>query len=182
MAIKDQCQACVSFNAASGYCSINGQLPIVNGSSCENYRKKGINLSKAGTNNSSPSPITPLPQPQPATPNPPSYNSQSKGMFRHIFSFDGRIRRLEYGLTYLAYFFYCLPMNLISENDLSADFATVWLLLLIPVMWALFAQGAKRCHDIGHSGWWQLIPFYVIWMIFKEGESGPNQYGENPKY
>ena len=105
MAIKDQCHACVSFNAVSGYCSINGQLPIINGSSCENYRKKGINLSKAVSNNNSPSPIPPLPQSQPATPNPPSSNSQSKGMFRHIFSFDGRIRRLEYGLTYLAYYF-----------------------------------------------------------------------------
>ncbi|KWW30763.1 MAG: hypothetical protein AUK63_742 [bacterium P3] len=181
MAVKDQCEACVSFNAGSGCCSINGQRPIINGSSCENYRKKGINLTKAGSINIAPSPITPSPQPQPTNPIPPSSNPQSKGMFRHIFSFDGRIRRLEYGLTYLAYYFYCLPMKLISENDLSAGFASLWLLLCIPVLWIVLAQGAKRCHDMGHSGWWQLIPFYVLWMIFKEGESGTNQYGDNPK-
>lgn len=182
MAIKDQCEACVSFNAGSGCCSINGQRPIINGSSCENYRKKGINLTKAGSNNIAPSPITPSPQPQPANPIPPSSNPQSKGMFRHIFSFEGRIRRLEYGLTFLIYFLlYYLPMRAIPNEDLSAGFATVWLLLLVPVMWIVYAQGAKRCHDIGHSGWWQLIPFYVLWMIFKEGEPGTNQYGENPK-
>ena len=27
----------------------------------------------------------------------------------------------------------------------------------------------------------QLILFYVLWMIFKEGEPGTNQYGDNPK-
>ena len=181
MAIKDQCEACVSFNAGSGCCSINGQQPIINGSSCENYRKKGINLTKAGANNIAPSPITPSPQPQSAQTIPPSSYPQSKGMFRHIFSFDGRIRRLEYGLTYLVYYFYCLPMKLISEDDLSAGFATLWLLLCLPVLWIVLAQGAKRCHDLGHSGWWQLIPFYVLWMIFKEGEPGTNQYGDNPK-
>lgn len=182
MAIKDQCEACVSFNADNGYCSINGQRPIINGSSCENYHKKGINLTKAGANNIVTSPTTPSQQPQPANPNPPSSNPQSKGMFQRIFSFEGRIRRLEYGLTYLVYFLlYYLPMRAIPSEDLSTGFATVWLLLLIPVMWIVCAQGAKRCHDMGHSGWWQLIPFYVLWMIFKEGESGTNQYGDNPK-
>ena len=30
-----------------------------------------------------------------------SQSTSSKGMFKHIFSFEGRIRRLEYGLTCL---------------------------------------------------------------------------------
>jgi hypothetical protein len=55
------------------------------------------------------------------------------------------------------------------------------LLLSIPLLWFLWAQGAKRCHDIGNSGWFQLIPFYALWMLFQDGEPGPNQYGENPK-
>ena len=54
-------------------------------------------------------------------------------------------------------------------------------LLLIPVYWFTWAQGAKRCHDRGNSGWFQIIPFYGLWMLFGDGEIGDNEYGSNPK-
>jgi uncharacterized membrane protein YhaH (DUF805 family) len=43
----------------------------------------------------------------------------------------------------------------------------------------MLAQGAKRCHDRGNSGWYQLIPFYSLWMLFAEGDQQANSYG-NP--
>ena len=48
-------------------------------------------------------------------------------------------------------------------------------------MWFQWAQGAKRCHDRNCSGWWQLVPFYALWMLFADGERGLNQYGPDPK-
>jgi uncharacterized membrane protein YhaH (DUF805 family) len=51
----------------------------------------------------------------------------------------------------------------------------------IPLLWFLWAQGAKRCHDIGKSGWWQIVPFYVLWMLFQAGDPYENEYGDNPK-
>ncbi|PQB05297.1 DUF805 domain-containing protein [Aureitalea marina] len=101
-------------------------------------------------------------------------------MFLNPFSFKGRIRRLEYGLSYLIYLviFYGSGAVLV-END---DFGIVYLIIVVPLLWFLFAQGAKRCHDLGESGFFQLIPFYVLWMVFADGKSRPNKWGHNPKH
>ena len=100
-------------------------------------------------------------------------------MFKQPFSFDGRIRRTEYGLSYLLYMFAAFLMGFLS--GMAEVLETVLLISYIPMIWFMLAQGAKRCHDLGHSGWYQLIPFYNIWMVFGPGEEGPNRYGADPK-
>lgn len=42
-------------------------------------------------------------------------------------------------------------------------------------------QGAKRCYDLGNSGWFQFIPLYFIVMVFVDGQHETNRYGANPK-
>ena len=55
--------------------------------------------------------------------------------------------------------------------------------LLVPQL----AVNVRRLHDTGKSGWWlliSLVPFgALVLLVFycQEGESGPNQYGPNPK-
>jgi len=98
-------------------------------------------------------------------------------MFKNPFSFEGRIRRTEYGLSVIIYaVFETIISRLGSETG-----GGIILILLIPVIWLLLAQATKRCHDVGNSGWWQLIPLYGLWLVFQDGDHGPNQYGENPK-
>ena len=46
--------------------------------------------------------------------------------------------------------------------------------------WRFLGYGAKRCHDLGHSGFYQLIPLYPLLMLFQEGDVGANDYGPNP--
>ena len=100
-------------------------------------------------------------------------------MFKDPFSFDGRIRRTEYGISVIIYAVIALIINLtISESN--GDMAIIGL-AIIPLLWFLWAQAAKRCHDVGNSGWWQLIPLYGFWLLFQDGEAGRNQYGDNPK-
>jgi len=99
-------------------------------------------------------------------------------MFSNLFSSTGRIRRLEYSLSLVIYFIGLGFLNhLIALSPNSAFLA----LMHIPLIWFLLAQGAKRCHDINASGWWQLLPFYILWMVFQEGTFGINDYGYDPK-
>ncbi len=100
-------------------------------------------------------------------------------MFKNPFSFEGRIRRTEYGLSFIILFVGAFISGLII--GITGLPAGMVYLLLIPLYWFFWAQGAKRCHDLGNSGWWQLIPFYGFWLIFVEGEQEINEYGENPK-
>ena len=96
-------------------------------------------------------------------------------MFAAPFSFDGRIRRTEYGLSFIIYIvLYAIVIGLVKASG-------VFLIAYIPLLWFLWAQGAKRCHDRGNSGWYQIIPFYVFWMLFAEGDSNNNEYGNSPK-
>jgi len=97
-------------------------------------------------------------------------------MFKSPFSFEGRIRRLEFGLTWLIYwmlFFFIKVASLAGASFL--------LLLFIPMIWVMLAQGCKRCHDLGKSGFWQIIPFYFLFMIFQQGDEDANEYGYSPR-
>lgn len=106
-----------------------------------------------------------------------TYSEKKQGMFSNPSSFDGRIRRTEYGISFIIYVFVAGLVNVLA---VSGEFAFVGL-GYIPLYWFLWAQGAKRCHDLGNSGWWQIVPFYVLWMIFQKGQPGVNEYGRNPK-
>ena len=100
-----------------------------------------------------------------------------KGMFSRPFSFDGRIRRTEYFISFIIVTIALTFVN--SYVELRGEENTIF--IKIPIYWFLFAQAAKRLHDLGYSGWWQLIPFSYFWLLFVKGESKKNKYGQNPK-
>ncbi len=112
-----------------------------------------------------------------------------KNMFKTPFSFKGRIRRTEYGLSLLIVYmisFVIAPPGNNYNIFILLDFSLINTIIFISVIgvivgWFLFAQGAKRCHDMGLNGWYQLIPFYMLWMVFGKGDDGENKYGLNPK-
>ncbi|WP_291595311.1 DUF805 domain-containing protein [Bacteroides sp.] len=106
---------------------------------------------------------------------------RKKRMFEQPFSFKGRIRRTEYWLSSLVYVIYCSFLGLIDLDNLEQQYHVLFLLLCLPAVWFMIAQGAKRCHDRGNSGWYQIIPFYGLWMLFAKGDKKSNRYGESPK-
>lgn len=124
--------------------------------------------------------------------NPPNYPQQviinqnalpQTKMFANPFSFKGRIRRLEYGLSIVINLVSsALVYALISTIDSFITIVVLWLLYYIALMWFSLAQATKRCHDLGKSGWYQLIPiFNPFWLLLSNGQTFTNQYGEIPK-
>lgn len=96
-----------------------------------------------------------------------------------IFSFRGRSGRGEYwaicliaGLVNYALSF------MVQTNYNSAPLGIAYLVFAVFYVWVIWAAGVRRCHDLGHSGWFQLIPFYGIWMAFVSGDSCDNEYGK----
>ena len=93
-------------------------------------------------------------------------------ILRAAFSFSGRIGRTAYGLSLII----CTLLSiLILISILQTKGNTAFLALLyIPIGWFALAQGAKRCHDLGNSGWFQWIPFYYLVLLFGKGDKEAN--------
>lgn len=97
------------------------------------------------------------------------------------FSFKGRVRRRTFWITYFICNFLMYILSESAASGFEEGGALIFLLIYIPVLWAWIAVHAKRCHDLGHSGWWMLIPLYDFWLAFQNSKPGDNEYGPNPK-
>ena len=76
-------------------------------------------------------------------------------MFNKPLSFNGRIGRLEYLISFLIFWIFAIGLTVLVNQENS----NILSLTKLIVSYSFLAQGAKRCHDIGRSGWFQLIPF-----------------------
>lgn len=96
----------------------------------------------------------------------------------------GRISRLEYWLSWIAGVVIPLLLSLILDAcnysywDVCENFMDAVILLCI---YFILIQSVKRCHDINHNGWWILIPFYDLFLLFSDGDAFENKYGPDPK-
>ncbi len=103
--------------------------------------------------------------------------------FSKYATFAGRARRTEYWYFALLNTIATIALA-IAFGDESAPSLIFSLVLLLPNI----AVGTRRLHDIGRSGWWQLIwlvPIigWIVLIVFfaTNGQSGDNQYGPDPK-
>lgn len=102
-------------------------------------------------------------------------------MVQNLFSFDGRVRRGDFWVILLgSAVIYGLIVLLAVVTFAMLPSAFYYFPMLVAV-WIAAATGAKRCHDLGKSGWLQLLPFYIFWMLFADSEPRDNKYGADPK-
>jgi uncharacterized membrane protein YhaH (DUF805 family) len=95
--------------------------------------------------------------------------------FQKYFNFEGRASREEFLYPLISYLILSLVTYLLSET-------LFWIFYIITFLpW--FSLTARRLHDTGRSGWWQLLVLTVIGLIplfywaFQNGETGENKYG-----
>ncbi len=103
--------------------------------------------------------------------------------------FDGRAHRTEFWMFVLVSLLISIGLSIIdvvigTEGDYGGLLSGLYgLAVLIPSL----AVGARRLHDTGRSGWWQLlglIPIIgaiilIVWFATK-GHESENQHGPNP--
>lgn len=97
--------------------------------------------------------------------------------FQKYADFNGRAKRPEFWWFVLFTFLASMILGVVS-NMLSGLFS---LAVIVPSL----AVGARRLHDIGRSGWWQLIWLVPVigWIIMiywcaQESNSTSNEFDE----
>ena len=105
----------------------------------------------------------------------------NRGMFLRPFSFKGRIRRLEYGISMIIWLILLLGTTFIMEYSDEPLLIILSLGLYIGGLWFWLAQATKRAHDRNTPGPYIIIPFYIYYLLFAPSNKGVNDYGNSPK-
>ena len=128
---------------------------------------------------------------------------QSRGsLFWFLFSYRGRISRIEFWVFVLAAIVACIAGLVALGTALevmapvtnsfgsTADFVVGGVLISFLLLCIVcgFAVSAKRFHDRRKSGWWSLIGLVPvlgpIWLFVEcgclRGTSGENRFGPDP--
>ena len=106
-----------------------------------------------------------------------NFSQAISSCLRNYATFSGRASRSEFWWFFLFQVLVSVTANIISEKLGGL----VSLGLLLPAL----AVGARRLHDIGKSGWWQLLMILVIgflvliyWWV-QPTEDNVSSYGSN---
>lgn len=103
--------------------------------------------------------------------------------FRQYANFSGRARRMQYWMFAL---FYCLITLAIGVIELVLGTLFIGAIFSLVVFVPSVSITARRLHDTGRSGWWQLliiipiVGFLVLLFFLVQDSEGDNQYGPDP--
>jgi uncharacterized membrane protein YhaH (DUF805 family) len=110
-------------------------------------------------------------------------------VFKKYAVFDGRAHRTEFWMFVLVSVIISVILAVLDAvlGTNGAGSGLLQGLYGLAVLVPSLAVGARRLHDIGRSGWWQLlvlIPLIgaivlIVWFAQK-GDPSPNEHGPNP--
>ena len=93
----------------------------------------------------------------------------------HSDDYSGRCSRKEfwlwrlYTLLWVGMFSFVTGILGIVLKSPGMSGGVAWLVLLIVI--ADVAATTRRMHDVGKSGWWQLVPFYGFILTLSRSEN-----------
>lgn len=118
-----------------------------------------------------------------------NFRTSIETCFKKFADFKGRASRLEFWYFYLLSYGTIGLLAFLSLRSPQDNFY-LWLIgiFIIVIIVPFTAVTARRLHDVGRSGWWQLISgipyvgiigaiFLIIWWC-SEGEKKKNKYGK----
>ena len=103
--------------------------------------------------------------------------------FKKFATFDGRAKKSEFWWFQL----FCLIVELtgiIFDHLMGYESGFFELVAYVIVLLPSLAVGARRLHDTGRSGWWQLLYLTIIGIIVlivwwvADGDKKKNKFGE----
>jgi len=90
-------------------------------------------------------------------------------------TFEGRASRSEYWFFALFYIIVSVLSGFVEGLTGMAGLSYIpFLAFFIPSI----AVGCRRMHDVGRSGWFQLIPIYNLILALTPSNPGTNKYGD----
>lgn len=87
---------------------------------------------------------------------------------RRFSDFGGRSNRTQYNSFLLFYILVDFFITFANPKATTLN-SVVMAALLVPMI----AVEIRRSHDIGKSGWWILVPFYSLYLMFKPSVEAP---------
>jgi uncharacterized membrane protein YhaH (DUF805 family) len=99
--------------------------------------------------------------------------------------FEGRATRQQFWMYILFYFVFYVALAIVENLILGS--AVLTLIYSLGLCLPSLSIGARRLHDTGRSGWWQLLflipligTIILIVLFALEGQQQDNEYGSIP--
>lgn len=91
---------------------------------------------------------------------------------KRSFNFSDRARRREYGWFYLINTLIAIILNIlvgvcavIGLEGMAGGLSIVSYLYQFAILIPMISVTTRRLHDLGWSGWWQLLPYLVVIVL-----------------
>ena len=112
-------------------------------------------------------------------------------VLRQYADFSGRAQRTEcwmFALFNLVILTVLVVIDTVARLSIGSNTGLLGSIYLLAVLVPGLAVGARRMHDVGYSGWWQLLDLVpvvgwavVIRLFCMDGDPEDNRWGPSPK-